>query len=72
MSCERLALECVFCKIIENDPDKLVFQNENIVIIRDIKPASDFHYLAVPRRHITDATKLTTDEKPLCKYHQTN
>ncbi|XP_049539432.1 adenosine 5'-monophosphoramidase HINT3-like [Anopheles darlingi] len=58
---------CVFCTIAAgNDAaTEIVFQNERICIFRDIKPASDFHYLAVPKYHIENVNSLTAADKPL-------
>lgn len=60
---------CEFCKIVNGDsPDTRVeFDNERIVIFADHKPASDYHYLAVPKMHIDDARKLTINDKDLGK-----
>lgn len=37
-------------------------------MIKDIKPASKYHFLVIPRKHIRDAKSLTKDDKQLCKY----
>lgn len=62
--------KCVFCDIVGGrSPDsKIVFENERFIIIEDIKPASDFHYLALPKEHIKDCTKLREVDKPLGKF----
>lgn len=60
---------CIFCDIIAGkSPNTVIeFENENIVIFKDIKPASDFHYLAVPKKHIEDVRTLTLADKDLGK-----
>lgn len=62
---------CIFCDIIagKSPETQIEFENENIVIFKDIKPASDFHYLAVPKIHLEDVRTLTIDHKDLSKYH---
>lgn len=62
--------KCVFCDIIAGQlsESKIEFENENLVIIKDIRPASDFHYLAVPKKHIDDATNLKIADGPLGSY----
>lgn len=58
--------KCLFCGIIkENEPSKILYQDEEIVAFADIKPASKFHFLIVPRKHIIDAKHLTTADKSL-------
>lgn len=63
---------CIFCDIIagESLATQIDFENENIVIFKDIKPASDFHYLAVPKNHIEDVRTLSIEHKNLSKYQQ--
>lgn len=58
---------CAFCKIASGDSpeSKIEFDNERIVIFQDIKPASDYHYLAAPKIHIEDGSKLTANDKDL-------
>ncbi|XP_053675774.1 adenosine 5'-monophosphoramidase HINT3 [Anopheles nili] len=58
---------CVFCKIATgNDAGtEILFQNERICIFKDIRPASDFHFLAVPNHHIDGVNSLSAADKPL-------
>lgn len=65
----NLQTNCVFCEIVAGrSPDtKIMFETENILIIKDIKPASDHHYLALPKNHITNAKELKLPDKPLSK-----
>ncbi|XP_059609915.1 adenosine 5'-monophosphoramidase HINT3-like [Phlebotomus argentipes] len=58
---------CIFCKIVRKEDSKTVIEHEsdNIVIFKDIKPATEFHYLAVPKRHIKNCKELTMEHKPL-------
>lgn len=46
-----------------------LFQDEDIFVINDIKPASKYHLLVIPRKHIVDAKYLTKDDIPLCKFN---
>ena len=61
---------CIFCQIANGECSKteILFQNESIVIFKDIKPASEHHYLAVPKTHIQDARYLEPSDKPLGKW----
>lgn len=58
---------CVFCDIVKgNSPQTIIeFENENILIFKDIRPASDFHYLAVSKKHIPDVRNLNQNDKQL-------
>ncbi len=56
--------KCIFCEITAgNDPSTtLVFQDEDIVVFRDRKPATSHHYLVVPKSHMSDAKHLGADD----------
>lgn len=58
---------CIFCDIVAGkSPNTIIeFSNEDIVIFKDIKPASDHHYLAVPKRHMPNVRDCTINEKDL-------
>ncbi len=46
---------CVFCEIAatnNNDSERLVYEDERIIAIHDIKPAAKMHLLIIPRDHI--------------------
>lgn len=54
---------CVFCRIIEGStPAEIVYQDGEVVAIRDIAPQAPHHYLIVPRTHIP--TLLDIGEAP--------
>lgn len=61
---------CVFCDIVAGkSPETIIeFDNEHIVIFRDIRPASDYHYLAVPKNHMQNVRECTVDDKDLSKF----
>ena len=43
---------CVFCKIIAGEiPSTFLYKDEKMVIIRDIEPKAELHYLVIPTRH---------------------
>ncbi len=45
--------DCLFCKIVQGEiPSQIVFENEQIVVFKDIQPAAPVHWLAIPKRHI--------------------
>lgn len=58
---------CVFCDIVAGKSPKTViaFSNENIVIFEDIRPASEHHYLAVPKKHMHNVRSLNAADKDL-------
>ena len=57
---------CLFCKIIAGQiPGSIVFQDDRLVVFRDINPQAPMHVLVVPRRHIGSLNELTQDEDAL-------
>ncbi|XP_050360356.1 adenosine 5'-monophosphoramidase HINT3-like [Nymphalis io] len=57
---------CVFCNIINKlDNTEILYEDEDVCVFRDIKPASDYHILTVPKRHIEDAKCLQPADKEL-------
>jgi len=47
--------DCIFCKISKGEiPTDFVYQDEDFVAFRDIKPAAPVHILIVPKKHIGD------------------
>lgn len=44
--------DCIFCKIIAGKIEtKKIYEDDNFVIIQDIKPAAPVHNLIIPRQH---------------------
>ncbi|XP_029039181.1 adenosine 5'-monophosphoramidase HINT3-like [Osmia bicornis bicornis] len=57
---------CIFCKIINNNaPSEKVYEDDDMVCIKDIYPASTHHYLILPRRHIANAKELKPTDAEL-------
>ncbi|KAL5285438.1 HINT3.2 family protein [Megaselia abdita] len=55
---------CVFCDIVSGKcPDTVIeYQNEELVIFKDIKPRADFHFLAIPKVHHESILTLNQKE----------
>ena len=58
--------DCLFCKIIAGEiPGTILYQDEVLVILKDINPQAPTHALVVPRRHIATLNDLTPDDDVL-------
>lgn len=54
---------CIFCKIINgNFGTEFVYENEHVVVFKDINPKAPVHLLVVPRVHVASLNELE-DEK---------
>ena len=56
--------DCIFCKIINGDfGTEFVYENEYVVVFKDINPKAETHLLVVPRLHVESLNEL--DDKEL-------
>jgi histidine triad (HIT) family protein len=52
--------DCLFCKIGKKEiPASLVYEDEQMFVINDIKPQAPLHALVIPKRHIATLNDLT-------------
>jgi len=58
--------DCLFCKIINRElPADIVFENERIIVFKDIRPVAPIHHLIVPKKHITSVNNIEIEDKEL-------
>jgi histidine triad (HIT) family protein len=51
--------DCLFCKIANGQMDtEFIYENERLVVFRDINPHAPVHLLIVPKRHIRSINDL--------------
>jgi histidine triad (HIT) family protein len=57
---------CIFCKIIAGDiPSSKMFENDDMIIIKDINPQAKFHYLLIPKLHYRNIAELSVENGDL-------
>lgn len=57
---------CIFCKILTREaPATILFENDEIIVFADIKPAAKHHFLVVPKNHIPSINSLVSQEDKL-------
>ncbi|KAK0086818.1 hypothetical protein PV325_002459 [Microctonus aethiopoides] len=57
---------CTFCKIIKSEsPAESIYEDDDLICIKDINPASDHHYLIIPKNHIANAKELKAEDETL-------
>jgi len=55
---------CLFCRIINKEiPVQPVFENESVIVIRDINPQAPTHLLAIPKKHYAGIHDVPADDK---------
>ena len=58
--------DCIFCKIVKKElPSTLVFENERIMVFKDIHPAAPVHLLIIPKKHIPTLSHCSEDDAAL-------
>ena len=58
--------DCLFCRIIAGEiPADRVYEDEQVLVFRDINPKADVHLLLVPRQHIASLAELQPSDDGL-------
>jgi histidine triad (HIT) family protein len=51
---------CLFCRIAAGEiPSDRVFEDDEVIVFRDIAPRAPTHVRAIPRRHVASIADLT-------------
>ncbi len=54
---------CVFCKIIKGEiPSQKVYEDDDMIIIKDINPQVKKHYLMIPKQHFANIIEMTSEQ----------
>jgi len=62
-------MDCIFCQIVAGKvPSEIIYQDEEVIAIRDINPQAPIHLLIIPKRHIPSLTHLSEAEAPLMEH----
>lgn len=55
--------DCIFCKIIKGEiPSTKVYEDEDMLIIRDIAPQAPVHLLLLPKTHYANIIEMSDEE----------
>ena len=55
--------DCIFCKIANKEMEsEFVYEDDELVIFKDINPKAKHHLLIVPKKHIDTIKELKEDE----------
>ena len=56
----------IFEKIIDDElPSDKVFENERLIVIKDIAPIAPVHLLLIPKKHFRDLAHITQEDSAL-------
>jgi histidine triad (HIT) family protein len=58
--------DCLFCQIASGATHtEFLYQNENLVVFKDIHPQAPVHLLIVPKKHIRSVNNLTDADREI-------
>jgi len=61
--------DCIFCKIVNGEiPTEFLYEDETLVVFRDINPHAPVHILIVPKKHIRSINDLTEKDKEIISH----
>jgi histidine triad (HIT) family protein len=56
--------DCIFCDIINGrKPATVVYQDDQVMIFKDILPRAPVHLLVIPKKHIRSLNDLTAADR---------
>lgn len=59
-------MSCLFCKIASGEiKADIVFETQEILVIRDIKPQAPIHLLLIPKKHIATINDADSKDEQL-------
>jgi histidine triad (HIT) family protein len=62
-------MECKFCKIIEKkEPAEIIYEDDYVIVFKDINPQAPIHYLIVPKKHISGIQVINEDDIEIVGY----
>lgn len=55
--------DCIFCKIIEGKiPSQKVFENDQVLAFKDLRPQAKIHLLFIHKHHTQDINHLVNEQ----------
>lgn len=58
--------DCLFCKVSKGKLEAdIVYEDDHILVFKDIYPKADIHLLMIPKEHIASLTELDSEHDEL-------
>lgn len=58
--------DCIFCSIIEGKMEtNKVYENDSLIVIKDIAPRAPIHLLIIPKAHIASLAEIEAKHQQL-------
>lgn len=60
---------CIFCKIVKGEiPSSKVYEDEKMLVFKDIEPKAKVHLLAIPKTHFKLLSEMDAERAETVKY----
>ena len=60
---------CIFCKIVAGEiPSPRLYEDDKMIVIRDIEPKAKLHYLCIPKTHFALFTEMDEARAEIVKH----
>ena len=64
-----MEMGCIFCKIVNGEiPTEFLYEDETLVVFRDINPHAPVHILIVPKKHIRSINDLAENDREIISH----
>ena len=61
--------DCIFCKIIRGEiPSSKVYEDDKMLVFKDIEPKAKVHLLAVPKNHFKLLSEMDGERAEILNY----
>lgn len=61
--------DCLFCKIIRGEiPSSKVYEDDKMLVFKDIEPKAEVHLLAIPKNHFKLLSEMDEEQAETLKY----
>ncbi len=55
-------MTCIFCQILAHRlPAEILYEDEDLAVVKDINPAAPIHVLIIPQKHIDSLNSLDVE-----------
>ena len=59
---------CIFCKIIRGEiPSARYYEDDDMIVIKDIEPKAKLHYLCIPKEHFALLSEMDDKKAEVLK-----
>ena len=60
---------CIFCKIVAGEiPSLRLYEDDKMIVIRDIEPKAKLHYLCIPKTHFALLSEMNDVRLEIVKH----